>query len=483
MPSNATTLLARVSLLALLLWTARAAPAHAQPVVAIPSVSAEADQAIDVPVNVRRFQDIGAVTLVVTYDANVLSFDSLTSAIRDDFMATARTPGEVRISWFDAAAPINIGEGTILTLAFSYAGGTTDLRLGAASEIADITATPLATTFRDGAVVPASQTRVSSDTSDVGADGLVDFGETGVDIQFEGVSGSGSVQVDKFSDAPTTRDGISEENVSSYRFVIEASGGLSIGSGTEVRLDASTLTGADDPSAVTIYTRSSPGKGAFTALTTTYDAGANELVATTDSFSEFALASNTNPLPVELAAFDAVLDGADVTLRWQTASETNNAGFEVQHRPEVASAWTTAGFVEGAGTSSAPQTYRFEVEDVAPGTHAFRLRQVDTDGTASLSDEVTVAVDAARALSLTTLGANPVREQMRLAFATPVAGAVQLALYNVLGQRVKLLHHGRAQAGRRYVVEGTADGLASGTYFVRLSAPGGTQTQQLVVVR
>ena len=34
-------------------------------------------------------------------------------------------------------------------------------------------------------------------------------------------------------------------------------------------------------------------------------------------------------LPVELASFDAVRDGAAVTLTWQTASETNNAGFRI----------------------------------------------------------------------------------------------------------------------------------------------------------
>jgi len=33
-----------------------------------------------------------------------------------------------------------------------------------------------------------------------------------------------------------------------------------------------------------------------------------------------------------LVAFDAVIDGREVLLTWKTASETNNAGFDVEHR-------------------------------------------------------------------------------------------------------------------------------------------------------
>jgi hypothetical protein len=51
---------------------------------------------------------------------------------------------------------------------------------------------------------------------------------------------------------------------------------------------------------VTIYKRSEQGEGSFTALSsTTYDADAGELVATTGSFSEFVFASDTNSLPTE----------------------------------------------------------------------------------------------------------------------------------------------------------------------------------------
>ncbi|MEM6337470.1 MAG: hypothetical protein AAF752_12950, partial [Bacteroidota bacterium] len=63
----------------------------------------------------------------------------------------------------------------------------------------------------------------------------------------------------------------------------------------------------------------------------------------------FILGLENGALPVELAAFDAVSDGPDVVLSWQTASETNNAGFAVEQKLDVAgergasSEWTEVG--------------------------------------------------------------------------------------------------------------------------------------------
>jgi hypothetical protein len=73
-------------------------------------------------------------------------------------------------------------------------------------------------------------------------------------------------------------------------------------------------------------------------------------------------------LPVELTSFEVRLDGDAVQLRWTTASETNNAGFEVLH------------FVEGHGTTTEAQTYGFTAEELSAGRYVFRLRQIDYDG-------------------------------------------------------------------------------------------------------
>ena len=190
-----------------------------------------------------------------------------------------------------------------------------------------------------------------------------------------------------------------------------------------------------------------------------------------------------NPLPVELATFKASLDGTTAVLAWKTSSETNNAGFEVQHRGPDASGYDKLGFVEGAGSTREPQSYRFRTEDLPPGPHQFRLRQVDTDGTSSLSDPVSVEVRAERKLTLRAAGPNPVRQTTQLTFTVRRNGPTRMVLYNLLGQEVKVLHDRTATTGNRYSVTVTANDLSSGTYFARLQAPTGTKTQRIVVVR
>ncbi len=329
-------------------------------------------------------------------------------------------------------------------------------------------------------------------TQSVSSSGTKDFGGTGVDVNFaSGTSGSGDVTVEKFERGPFRPEGISENNVSTYRYTIEAGGDLSVGSGTEVRLDVSTLDGIDNPDNVDVYRRSTPNEGAFSKLSTSYDAGNDELVATTGSLSEFVLASDTEPLPVDLAGFDAVLtETQTVRLSWQTASETNNAGFQVQRRladgeqarRDEASGWSDVDFVEGAGTTAEPQSYR--LDDTIPfeaDSVQYRLKQVDADGSAQFSAPVTVAVGAPDQLSLEAPFPNPVRGRATVQYAVPSRQDVTVALFDVLGRRVRTLAQTKRE-GRHEQPLDVSD-LSSGVYILRLQGEGGVDTQRLTVVK
>jgi hypothetical protein len=188
-------------------------------------------------------------------------------------------------------------------------------------------------------------------------------------------------------------------------------------------------------------------------------------------------------LPVELAAFTAVEAAEGVALTWQTASETENAGFHVQ-RQTGTGAFTNVHFTPGAGTTTAPQRYRFTDRSVpfAAETLTYRLRQVDSDGTATLSDAVEVTLGAPTRLRLHAPYPNPARSGVTLRYALPAATDVDLAVYDVLGRRVATLVQGLQPGGR---VERRLDTrrLPSGVYFVRLVDGGEVRTQRLTVVR
>ena len=128
------------------------------------------------------------------------------------------------------------------------------------------------------------------------------------------------------------------------------------------------------------------GFGAGQVITTSVDAARSVAVGDLDGDGDLDVLSasknddkiawyeNTDSvLPVELVSFQARTGESGVRLSWQTASETNNTGFYVQHRaPSRENAqgssqgssqsssqeeWARLGFVEGAGTTSEPQAY------------------------------------------------------------------------------------------------------------------------------
>jgi hypothetical protein len=188
-------------------------------------------------------------------------------------------------------------------------------------------------------------------------------------------------------------------------------------------------------------------------------------------------------LPVEMAGFTATATESGALLEWSTASETGNAGFEVQHQRPDATGFSSADFVEGAGTTTSPQRYEYRLSGLEPGTHRFRLQQRDTDGATSLTDPVTLSIKAERALTFTAAGPNPVRQKTQLAFTVKQNGPARVNLYNLLGQQVRTLFDQTATVGERYTIEIDASGLSNGTYFAQLAGPSDTRTRQIVVVR
>jgi hypothetical protein len=196
--------------------------------------------------------------------------------------------------------------------------------------------------------------------------------------------------------------------------------------------------------------------------------------------SEFT--STAAQLPVELTNLDAREDGKTVQLSWRTASETNNAGFEIERKNGGTNTWTQVGFVDGHGTTSESQTYAFTDTDLpyAADTLSYRLRQVDVDGTASVSEPILVerTVDEVELLGTYP---NPARSQATVRFAVPERQNVTVQLYDMMGRRVRTVATG-PQEGRTELPIGLSD-LSSGIYFLQLTAEGTTRTRKLTVVR
>lgn len=133
-------------------------------------------------------------------------------------------------------------------------------------------------------------------------------------------------------------------------------------------------------------------------------------------------------LPVEMESFSIIADGLAAILRWTTASETNNAGFAVEHRK--GNAWHDICFVEGHGTTARSHTYGARIEHLTPGRHQFRLRQVDYDGRITLSAEVEVAIEGELKLRVTP---NPAHDVVRI---SGLAAGDTAFLFDMAGRHI-----------------------------------------------
>ncbi|MEM1269805.1 MAG: T9SS type A sorting domain-containing protein [Bacteroidota bacterium] len=190
-------------------------------------------------------------------------------------------------------------------------------------------------------------------------------------------------------------------------------------------------------------------------------------------------------LPVELTHFEAVSDGSDVMLSWATATETNNAGFAVEHvaldvagEPVADSEWREVGFVEGAGTVESPRAYGFRVSDLPAGTHWFRLKQVDFDGAFEYSPIVEATVVPAGA-SLAVYP-QPAVGSATVVVELPRRQRVKVQVYDLLGQVVETLHAGEAEGALQ--LEAGA-GLPAGVYVVRAEGESLSVSRRIVLAR
>jgi hypothetical protein len=189
-----------------------------------------------------------------------------------------------------------------------------------------------------------------------------------------------------------------------------------------------------------------------------------------------------NPaLPVELTSFTALTEGNSVTLAWETASEVNNDGFSVEHFQS--GAFAEVGYVAGYGTTLETQSYGFTVADLEPGSHRFRLKQMDYDGAFSYSPEVEVSVGVEGAFALSAPYPNPFAETATFSLTVKTAQHVEVAAFDLLGRQVATLYNGTVEAGLSQALTFAATDLPSGMYVIRAQGETFAGTQRVTVAR
>jgi hypothetical protein len=194
----------------------------------------------------------------------------------------------------------------------------------------------------------------------------------------------------------------------------------------------------------------------------------------------FALFTN-RILPVELTSFSGEINNNKVNLFWQTSTEINNRGFEVERKTDLSSDWITTGFVKGNGTSSSLMDYSFIDNNPPDGRIKYRLKQFDYNGNFKYSDEVKINMDNVLNYSLSQNYPNPFNPATSIYYSVSEPGLVVIKVFDNLGREVKTLVNKEMERGN-YKVEFIASNLSSGVYFYRINAGNFSKTNKMILL-
>ncbi len=228
-----------------------------------------------------------------------------------------------------------------------------------------------------------------------------------------------------------------------------------------------------------------PVAGTYT-ITVSHSGTLTKSLAKTDAndqaFSLIVSGDNT-PLPVELTTLKAkVMENNKIELIWETATEVNNYGFEIERKSFEDNSWNKIGFAEGYGNSNSPKTYSFVDNDlVGNSKFVYRLKQIDIDGTFEYSKQIEVDATPLN-YSLEQNYPNPFNPTTNIKFTLPESSKIRIVVYDILGNIVKTLVNERLESGY-HKINFDATNLTSGVYIYSMETNKYTKVRKMMLLR
>ncbi|GEM_PF-1565874 len=226
-----------------------------------------------------------------------------------------------------------------------------------------------------------------------------------------------------------------------------------------------------------------PGQDALAIALSNWPLGtAGEWNDLNESNQLYYLIEYPNIVPVELTLFTALPTAEGISLRWRTAAEINNLGWNVQRRDDTG-IWTDIAFVPGAGSTNEECAYSYLDRDGTGGTLQYRLRQIDLDGRTEYSHPV--RVDAAGTLPGSVLHQNhpnPFTERTTISYTVRGDQPASLIVTDAIG-RVLLRHQDTGGTSGLRTIRFDAVHLPPGIYFCRLEAGRFIHTRTMLLVK
>jgi hypothetical protein len=176
----------------------------------------------------------------------------------------------------------------------------------------------------------------------------------------------------------------------------------------------------------------------------------------------------STPLPVELTEFTATPADNSIELKWTTASEVNNKGFELERSASDENNFKSIWWTDGNGNTTNSNNYFFEDKNVKSGSvYYYRLKQLDYNGTFQYSHIVKTKL-MEDDFSF-TVSPNPFHLSSTLNFSLKENAYVKVEVFNSLGMKILTITDKQCLPGAySYYFDLKESGLNSGVYTIRI---------------
>ncbi len=225
-----------------------------------------------------------------------------------------------------------------------------------------------------------------------------------------------------------------------------------------------------------------------------------DLVTGLSSPSSIALGISDAPLSVELDSFTARQIGRTIGLSWSTASETENAGFNVYRKignndfVQISSYENNSELVGALNTSTSSfYTFVDNSEFKNNELYTYYVSDVETNGTETKHTELAQSVvyeiksQVVDRFQLKQNFPNPFNPSTTISYNLGENVDVSLKIYNEKGEFVKELVNENQNKGSHSVDWNGTDSfgkeVSSGTYFYKIETESFTRSQKMILLK
>ncbi|MFH0734217.1 MAG: T9SS type A sorting domain-containing protein [bacterium] len=186
--------------------------------------------------------------------------------------------------------------------------------------------------------------------------------------------------------------------------------------------------------------------------------------------------------PIQIQNFACFYKSHEIILNWQTLSENNCKGFEIERCTRIW-LWEKIGFVENSEKIDTIKNYSYNDVYLSNfGNYYYRIKIIADDNTFVYSEQLEVSIENPLVYELLQNYPNPFNNSTTICYTVPTESNIKINVYNLLGQKVAILEQGIKSPGFNTAIFNAAE-LSSSIYFYRIESDPAQLTKKMILCK